>query len=137
MADGAVDVEGIDRTLMFLDQLPGMIRDAAREGAVNAVVGEASRVRTRGASSGSQARLAARSVQVQGSALLAAAGGGVPAAIFYGAEFGGGGRPRTRQFPTHRGTRGYWFWPTLNADDERILDAYADALTPILDDWEN
>ena len=137
MADGSVDVEGLDSTLLFLAQLTAKIHTAGREGALEAVAQEASRVRARGASAGSQARLAARSVQTSGGSLLAAAGGGTPAAIFYGAEFGGGGRPRTRQFATHRGTRGYWFWPTLNADDERIVEAFADALDPILNDWEN
>lgn len=36
--------------------------------------------------------------------------------LFYGAEFGGGGRPATRQFPTYRSS-GYWFWPTLRQDN--------------------
>lgn len=137
MADRSVDIEGLDRTVLFLDQLPRKIEAAAREGAVEAAAGEAVRVRTLAASAGSQAALAARSVRAQGDALLAAAGGGTPAAIFYGSEFGGGGRPRTRQFPPHRGTRGYWFWPTLNADDERILAAFDDALDPLMNDWEN
>lgn len=138
MADRVnVDIDGLDRTLLFLAQLPGMVTDAARKGAVDASATEAGRIRTRAGATSRQAALAARSVRADRDRILAAAGVGVPAQIFYGAEFGGGGRPRTRQFPTHRGTRGYWFWPTLNADDELILNAFSDALDPIMTRWEN
>ncbi|MBI2764850.1 MAG: hypothetical protein HYX53_02935 [Chloroflexi bacterium] len=39
--------------------------------------------------------------------------GGQRAPEFYGQEFGGGARPRTRQFPPHRGREGYFLWPTV------------------------
>ena len=32
-----------------------------------------------------------------------------------GAEFGGGRRPRTRQFPPHLGRQGYFVYPTVRA----------------------
>ncbi|MGE5501673.1 MAG: hypothetical protein ACM3W4_07090 [Ignavibacteriales bacterium] len=38
---------------------------------------------------------------------------GARAPEFYGQEFGGGRRPRTRQFPPHRGHEGYFLWPTV------------------------
>ncbi|HMM41888.1 MAG TPA: hypothetical protein PKA95_08300 [Thermomicrobiales bacterium] len=39
--------------------------------------------------------------------------GGARVPEFYGQEFGGGTRPRTRQFPPHRGREGYFLWPTV------------------------
>ena len=33
--------------------------------------------------------------------------------IFFGVEFGGGRRPTTRQFPPHRGKKGYVLFPTI------------------------
>ena len=43
-------------------------------------------------------------------------GGGPKAEGFFGHEFGGGARPRTRQFPVHRGVDGYVLYPTLREE---------------------
>lgn len=53
-------------------------------------------------------------------------GNGTYGDIFFGAEFGGGSRPRTRQFAPYR-SKGYFFWPALwdirNRDRlNRVLD---------------
>lgn len=40
-------------------------------------------------------------------------GGGAKAPAFFGHEFGGGARPRTRQFPAHRGREGYVLYPQV------------------------
>src|SRR5262245_14204010 len=41
-------------------------------------------------------------------------GAGVPTRdVFYGAEFGGGKRPTTRQFPPHKGQQGYFLYPYI------------------------
>lgn len=52
--------------------------------------------------------------------------------VFFGSEFGGGGKPTTHQFNPHKGTEGYWFFPTLRADEDRMLDAYAAVLDEVL-----
>lgn len=52
--------------------------------------------------------------------------------VFFGSEFGGGGRPTTHQFEPHRGTEGYWFFPTLRDNEDRMLDAYAAVLDEVL-----
>ena len=39
--------------------------------------------------------------------------GGAKAPAFFGHEFGGGARPRTRQFPVHRGRDGYVLYPEV------------------------
>ena len=57
----------------------------------------------------------------------------VPFAL--GAEFGGGRRPRTRQFPEWRGAglgAGYFLYPTVRSLDRWIGDTYADALDAVL-----
>ena len=43
-------------------------------------------------------------------------GGGPKAPAFYGHEFGGGGRPVTRQFPPHRGREGYFLYPVVRQE---------------------
>lgn len=47
-----------------------------------------------------------------------------------GAEFGGGGSPRTRQFPPW-GTEGYMVYPELHEDD--VAEAYEEALDDLID----
>jgi hypothetical protein len=50
-----------------------------------------------------------------------------------GAEFGGGARPRTRQFQPHRGTRGYFMFPTVRDRSDEALKSWLDALQKSLD----
>lgn len=45
---------------------------------------------------------------------------------FFGAEFGGGSRPGTRQFPTFRGNRGYFLYPSQ--DDQAALTQLGEAI---------
>lgn len=58
--------------------------------------------------------------------------------VFFGAEFGGGARRSTNQFnpyvqsPTGRGGRGYFFFPTVRRDAEKIAEQYLDAIDVIL-----
>lgn len=56
--------------------------------------------------------------------------GSDPAAA--GAEFGGQGRPTTMQFQPHRGTTGYFLYPTIRRDSERINETYRDALDRVI-----
>jgi hypothetical protein len=48
--------------------------------------------------------------------------------VFFGAEFGGGARRTTRQFPPHRGRGGYFFWPTVRRMRNEIAEQYLDAI---------
>lgn len=48
--------------------------------------------------------------------------------LIYGAEFGGGKRPNTRQFPEHRGRKGYFLWPTIRDNGRYIRTTYSEAL---------
>ena len=52
--------------------------------------------------------------------------------VFFGAEFGGGARPHTRQFLRHRGRSAYFFWPTVRKEKENIAKEYLDAIQEVL-----
>ena len=52
--------------------------------------------------------------------------------VFFGAEFGGGARPTTRQFLRHRGRSGYFFWPTVRKKKNLIAERYLDAIERIV-----
>lgn len=52
--------------------------------------------------------------------------------VFYGAEFGGGGRPTTRQFLRHRYQSGYFFWPTVRKMKPQIATEYLNAIDKVL-----
>ena len=52
--------------------------------------------------------------------------------VFFGAEFGGQARPRTKQFLRHRGRSAYFFWPTVRKEKENIAKQYLDAIQKVL-----
>ena len=52
--------------------------------------------------------------------------------VFFGAEFGGGARRRTDQFLRHKGTSGYFFWPTVRKMKEKIAKDYLEAIDKVL-----
>jgi len=55
--------------------------------------------------------------------------------IFFGAEFGGGTTPSTRQFPRHRGQSGYFLWPTIRKRRDRDIALYRAALDRTTKKW--
>jgi hypothetical protein len=57
--------------------------------------------------------------------------------IFYGAEFGGGKRPTTRQFLPHKGRVGYFLYPTIRSEGSRYFDMWAAAVDKAFKDWEH
>jgi len=52
--------------------------------------------------------------------------------VWYGAEFGGGARKTTRQFPPHLGGTGYVFYPTVRRMGPQINVEYLDAIEKVL-----
>ena len=52
--------------------------------------------------------------------------------IFFGAEFGGGARPSTRQFLRHRGQSGYFFWPTVRKRKNEIAKEYLEGIDKVV-----
>lgn len=57
--------------------------------------------------------------------------------IFFGAEFGGQRRPETMQFPPHRGTRGYWLFPTARANAEHFQEIWGAGVDEAMKEWDN
>jgi hypothetical protein len=55
--------------------------------------------------------------------------------VFFGAEFGGGRRPSTKQFRPYAGRRGYWFWPVLRRHLPQLRRAYITALDELAAKW--
>ena len=98
-------------------------------------------------SDSAQSRLVAGTVRAVSDRVPALAAGGakrvknstgasVPSGdVFFGAEFGGGGRPTTQQFRPHRGTEGYAFYPAFRKNFSRIIDAYYDGLDRLERSW--
>jgi hypothetical protein len=54
--------------------------------------------------------------------------------LIWGAEFGGRARPRTQQFLPHKGTTGYFLWPTVRGDRDYIMERYSGALLDALNE---
>jgi DNA mismatch repair ATPase MutL len=52
--------------------------------------------------------------------------------VFFGAEFGGGARPTTKQFLRHRGQSGYFFWPTVRKRKNAIAKEYLDGMDRVV-----
>ena len=52
--------------------------------------------------------------------------------VFFGAEFGGGATPRTKQFLRHRGRAGYFFWQTVRKEKQNIASEYLAAIDQVL-----
>jgi hypothetical protein len=52
--------------------------------------------------------------------------------VFFGAEFGGGTTPNTKQFLRHRGRSGYFFWQTVRKEKENIAAEYLAAIDQVL-----
>lgn len=144
-----IEVEGLTGTLAAFKAYG---RDAQRE--LRAAAGdEVTRIlpaiTAAGSARGGQAALAAPSVRRISDRVPAIAAGGARRArphtrpdrrvsagdLFFGSEFGGGGRPSTRQFPTYVGRRGRWFWPTLNAHLPELRRRYLAVLDDLAAKW--
>jgi hypothetical protein len=57
--------------------------------------------------------------------------------IFFGAEFGGGAKPHTHQFPPHRGQHGYFLWPTIRARESSDIAKYHKAMDKVIRHWSD
>lgn len=53
--------------------------------------------------------------------------------VLWGAEFGGGARPSTRQFLPHLGTLGYALWPAVREHSAETREQYSAALQRALE----
>lgn len=127
-----IEVDGLkdlQRELRAVDKdFPKELR-LANKGAAE-IVADATRASF--ASRGGVAPKVAPSVKAlaqQRSASVKIGGAKYPYAM--GSEFGGRGRPRTRQFPPWRGNgegAGYSLYESIRAQRDKVMDSYGDAL---------
>lgn len=66
-------------------------------------------------------------------------GGSITASspLWYGAEFGGQGRPSTMHFPPHMGRRGYFFYPAARANADRFNAIWQDGIDKAMEAWNH
>jgi hypothetical protein len=82
-----------------------------------------------------QQALAARDLSAQADELGATITNDSP--LFFGAEFGGQGRPETMQFPPYQGKRGYWLYPTARENADRFNAQWEDAVDVAMKPWDH
>jgi hypothetical protein len=128
MAANKIEILGLrdlQRELRAADKaFPKELRAANKDAAE--IVADATRASF--ASRGGVAPKVAASVKAlaqQRSASVKIGGARFPYAL--GSEFGGGARPRTRQFPRFK-KGGYSLFPAIKDNREKVVDAYADAI---------
>lgn len=124
-----LEVSGLPELLRRVAALPRSGQVEWEEAAERIASEEAGRIRSAGGSSDRQSARMAGSVRASGDSVSA---GGL---FFFGSEFGGQGSSTTMQFRPHRGSTGYWFWPTIRRDEDRIMRRYEDAVRAIEREW--
>lgn len=139
--DEAVHIAGIRALLKALNKIPkdlqANVRDASQSIAGDLVAGARNAARTplQSMVAGGLVAKRDRVPVVKTSGMVRA---GVPTRhVFYGAEFGGGRRPTTRQFLPHKGQTGYFLYPYARAHGDDFADRWADAVDKAFRDWDN
>lgn len=139
-----IKMDDIGPTLKALRKMDKEFKVAAKDQAVKISETEASRIKS--AAHTRQQRLAAQTINARRGLTPSIVAGGsrrvttstgrsVKAGdVFFGAEFGSSRYP---QFPAHRGRQGYFFWPTIRSDADRITDLWTVALDDLAKDWDN
>ncbi|WP_293787068.1 hypothetical protein [uncultured Aeromicrobium sp.] len=150
-ATANLEIQGLREAVALLKTFDKQMNIAARDASQEIADRESVRIRAAAAVSSAQSRLIAPSIRSRRDRFPAVqAGGGKkvnvsgkrrrrPSAgdIFFGAEFGGGARATTQQFRPHRGTRGYFFWPTMRQDEDWMYQEWLAALDGIAEAWAN
>lgn len=128
-----VSVEGLAK---LRRDLKSVSADAPRElSAAGKEVAEFVAEDARGAASGlgGVAAKVAPSISAKASGGGGAIGlGGAAYPMALGAEFGGQGRPTTQQFKPHLGRTGYFVYPTIRRDSDRIESEFTEKLDDLM-----
>ncbi|MFT4295642.1 MAG: hypothetical protein QM582_09550 [Micropruina sp.] len=140
-----VEVEGLRELLRVASRLPKTAQNELRQSAMLIATDEAASIRAAAAGSSPQSAAVVGSIRARrdrvpavaagGAGRSGVSGGATTGQLFFGAEFGGQGRPTTKQFRPHRGTSGYWFFPTLRRDQERMMKRWETALRAVEREW--
>lgn len=144
MADSGIEVENLQQVRAAFDAVAATVDQAAAGEISQWTAAQQNRLRMAASSSSRQARMVAGSIRARrslaGGTIEAGGSGRLPSGggsygdVFFGAEFGGGSRPATRQFRPYRRT-GYWFFPTLEAADHDLEAAAEDAVDKAARRW--
>ena len=147
MAEQIAQIEDLPGILRRLSKLPKTAQQEIRAAAQAIADEEAGRIQAAAAGSSRQAAAIAQfiksrrdrvpAISAGGSRKSGLASGAKAGEIFFGAEFGGGARWTTQQFRPHQGTVGYFFYPTLRADQERMVQRWLSAVNAIEREWTN
>jgi hypothetical protein len=144
-----VQVEGLKETLKAFNKYGKDANKELRQAAGVEADRMVAALQVAGAMAGAQAELTATSVKRRSDRVPVIVAGGsrrirprtrskrkVSAGdVFFGAEFGGGRRPTTRQFPPWQGRTGYWFWPTVRRHLPELRRRYIATLDDLARKW--
>jgi hypothetical protein len=140
----SVKVDGTREALRACNKLGKDANRELRSAARDIAHGTAQAAQRRGLGLGGLPAIVAPTVRAGSDRVPKVMGGGAkrvgrrrtPAGqVFFGAEFGGGRRPTTRQFAPHRGQTGYFLWPTIRARKREDLHRYQQALDRVCRNW--
>lgn len=129
----AVRIEGLAEFQRELRQVSSDLPKELKAANLLAAQFVATRARGRAEGLGSVAAKTAPSIKAaaeQRRAKVALGGGAFPFAM--GAEFGGKGRPTTQQFQPHRGTQGYFLYPTIRSSRDEFVEVIARAIDQLM-----
>jgi hypothetical protein len=136
-----VNITGVRETLVAFRELPKVATVELRDAAGRIAEMLAIAARARGSASSKQSALVAPTVRVVRDRVPVVQVGGAtrvghrntPAwRILLGAEFGA---RSYKQFRPHRGNRGYWFFSTIEGNEERISAEWNRAADEIIRRW--
>jgi hypothetical protein len=143
-----VSVEGLDETLRAFNRYGKEANRELRQAAGVEADRMVADLLIAGEAAGKQAAMTAGSVKRRSDRVPVIVAGGsrrlkrttgkgkaTAGDVFFGAEFGGGRRPSTRQFPPWVGRRGYWFWPTIRRHLPDLRRRYIAVLDDLAAKW--
>ncbi len=143
-----IRIEDVRETIAAFRHLPDDANNELRDASEDLAKGLAEKVRAAGMALGPQDAVVARSVRARRDRVptIQAGGSGKAGRLVYGSEFGmnkrsgwyGARRYRRsagRQFRPHQGAQGYWFFPTVEANESEIGRAWTDAADEIVRKW--
>jgi hypothetical protein len=137
--DTAFYLEGVRDLERALRRLPKELEDEVKD--ASGRIAERAVRETRAAAGTRAERKAAKSIRSRrGKVPTIAAGGGTRTEggpMFFGTEFGGDRNIRTRQFRTHRGTQGYFFYPTIRRHGRDWVELWLDGIDRATRVWDN
>lgn len=129
---GDVEVKGLRELIRATDDIQNrflpVMTDAATDVARMVVTAARSAARS------PQQRLAASTLNAGADGAAGTVSSNAP--FFAGAEFGGGNRPNTRQFPPHRGKRGYFLYPSMRANAAALNRRWDEGVEEAMAAWD-